>query len=153
MSSFSYTSGCTVPSATGSRFVLYSSSTVKNRSGMALVAALPGSALTSSTWPPDSVSIRIPAELPPWLVKPAPARSMYQGTFCIESVAPWIATKPPPARMYACRFVNSVKLRPAAFRPTVELNTIVLYWLSVAGSRNGFVVSETPAGACHPVPG
>ena len=124
--------------------MLYSSSTVKNRSGIAAVAVLPGSALTSSTWPPDSVSIRIPPWLLPWLVKPAPTRSMYQGTFCIESVPPWIAITPPPARTNACRFENSVKFMPAAFRPTVEFRTIVLYCWSVARSRNGFVVSETP---------
>ena len=75
---------------------------------------------------------------------------MYQGTFCIESVPPWIAITPPPARTNACRFENSTKFSPAAFRPTVEFRTIVLYCWSVARSRNGFVVSETPGGACRP---
>ena len=34
--------------------------------------------------------------------------------------------------------------------PTVESKTIVLYCLSVFRSRNGLVVSETPAGAWRP---
>ena len=47
---------------------------------------------------------------------------MYHGTFCIESVPPWIVTTPPPARTYACRFANSVKLNACASRPTVEFD-------------------------------
>ena len=105
----------------------------------------------NSTWPPDSVSIRMPPWLPPWLVKPAPIRSMYHGTFCIESVPPWTGMMPPPPRMYACRLANSTALSVAVpLMPTVEFITIVLYCLSVSRSRNGLVGSETPAGAWRP---
>ena len=87
-----------------------------------------GSALMSSTCPPDSVSIRMPPELPPWLVKPAPTRSMYHGTFCIESVAPWIAITPPPPRTNAWRFANSVALSAAGVQADrrVEHDRLVL---------------------------
>src|SRR3954470_13557713 len=53
--------------------------------------------------------------------------------------------------MYACRLANSVALTVEVLsRPTVESNTIVLYCLSVLISRNGLVVSETPAGVWRP---
>ncbi len=59
---------------------------------------------------------------------------------------------PPPPRTNAWRFANSIAFSAAAFRPTVELNTTVLYCFSVSRSRNGLVGSETPAGACRPGP-
>ena len=99
---------------------------------MRLVDGCAGSAFTCSTCPPDSVSIRMPPALLPWLVKPAPTRSMYQGTFCIESTAPWMDTKPPPSRTNCWRLANSIAVSACAPRPTVESKITVLYSRSVS---------------------
>src|SRR5262245_62549509 len=127
-------------------------------SGRCAVAGWPGSAFWISTTPHAPQSGWMPpAEFEPWSVKPAPTRFMYQsivdhdGSVWYASVAPWIATKPPPSRMYAWRLANSAGLSDpptplALLRPTVESKTTVLYCFSVARSANGLVVSETPGG-------
>ena len=56
---------------------------------------------------------------------------MNHGTFCIESMPPWIAIVPPPSRTNRCRLANSTALTvDVPLMPTVELKTIVLYCLS-----------------------
>ena len=75
---------------------------------------------------------------------------MYQGTFCIESTAPWMATKPPPSRMYCWKLANSIAVSACAPRPTVESKITVLYSRSVSMCRNGLSGSDTSIGAWRP---
>ena len=149
-SSFSYTSGCAIPVETRSRFVLYSSSTVKNRSGIAAVAVLPGSALTSSTWPPDSVSIRIPPCVAA-VVREAGADEVHVPGHVLHRVGAAVDRDHAAAgadERLQVRELGEVQARRVQADGRVHDDRLVL--LSVARSRNGLVASETPAGACRP---